>query len=60
MTLDVDRVEAGYVELDGNELGDVHLKQIFPMIEVPVEIEDEFLEGRGSGMASGVWVKVWE
>lgn len=60
MTFDVDRIEAGDVELDGNELVAIYVEQVFPVMEIPVEVEDEFLECRGPGAADGGGVKVWE
>ena len=60
MTIHVDRIEAWYVELDGNELLAVHVKQVFPVMEVSVEVQDEFLECRRPWATDGVGVKVWE
>ena len=41
-------------------MGTVHAEQVFPVIRVSVEVEDELLECRGPGAADGVGIKVWE
>ena len=41
-------------------MGAVYFEQVSPVIEIPVEVEDEFLECRGPGAAADVGVKVWE